>query len=295
MGGERLAEGTRFLADYGIPTYTFPEPAVKAISGMVNYAHMRQKIENAEPLYTFDNIDRQAVKATFYDVIRDRRLVLLGNEATQVAQAYGIPVAPIYLVNSPDEAVEKAESMGYPVVLKIASPKIIHKTDVGGVKVGLTSAEEVKNGYLEIMESVNRLMPGTPIYGIEIQKMMPPGNEIIVGMTRDLQFGPLIAFGLGGIYVNLLKDVSFRLAQNLTRQEIEEMIKETKAYTLLRGYRGSDPSDIESLVDTIARIAKLSLDFPEIAEIDLNPVFAYSDGAVALDVKITISSDDKLE
>ncbi len=295
MGGERLAEGTRFLADYGIPTYTFPEPAVKAISGMVNYAHMRQKIENAEPLYTFDNIDRQAVKATFYDVIRDRRLVLLGNEATQVAQSYGIPVAPIYLVNSPDEAVEKAESMGYPVVLKIASPKIIHKTDVGGVKVGLTSAEEVKNGYLEIMESVNRLMPGTPIYGIEIQKMMPPGNEIIVGMTRDLQFGPLIAFGLGGIYVNLLKDVSFRLAQNLTRQEIEEMIKETKAYTLLRGYRGSDPSDIESLVDTIARIAKLSLDFPEIAEIDLNPVFAYSDGAVALDVKITISSDDKLE
>ncbi|HZK25522.1 MAG TPA: acetate--CoA ligase family protein [Oscillospiraceae bacterium] len=295
MGGEGLAEGSRFLTHSGIPSYTFPEPALKAISGMVGYANMRQVIESAKPLYNFTDIDHQAVKATLYDVLRDHRLVLLGNEATQVAQAYGISVAPVYLVNSPDEAIEKAESMGYPVVLKIASPKIIHKSDVGGVKVGLESAQEVKDAYVAIMESVSRLMPGTPIYGIEIQKMMPPGNELIVGMSRDLQFGPLIAFGLGGIYVNLLKDVSFRLAQSLTLHDIEEMITETKAYTLLRGYRGSTPSDIESLVQTIARIAKLSLDFPEITEIDLNPVIAYPDSAVALDVKITVSYGDNLE
>ena len=292
MGGETLTEGSGFLTQNGIPTYTFPEPALKAISGMVKYAQMRKALQEAKPLDPLTEASRQEVKATFYDVLRDRRLVLLGNETTKVAEAYGIPVAPIYLVNSPEQAVEKAEAMGYPVVLKIASPKIIHKTDVGGVKIGLASAQEVREAYLEIMESVKRLMPGAPIYGIEIQKMMPQGNELIIGMTRDLQFGPLIAFGMGGIYVNLLKDVSFRLAKGLTLQDIEQMITETKAYTLLRGYRGSTPSDIPSIVQTIARVAQLSLDFPEITEMDLNPVIAYPDGAVALDVKITISYDD---
>ncbi|NLZ38620.1 MAG: acetate--CoA ligase [Firmicutes bacterium] len=291
MGGETLVEGSTLLTQHGIPTYTFPEPALKAISGMVKYSKMRKALHEAKAIESLTEASRQEVKATFYDVLRDKRLVLLGNETTRVAEAYGIPVAPIYLVNSPEEAVERAEAMGYPVVLKIASPKIIHKTDVGGVKVGLESAQEVRNAYLEIMESVNRLMPGAPIYGIEVQKMMPKGNELIIGMTRDLQFGPLIAFGMGGIYVNLLKDVSFRLAKGLTVQDIEQMITETKAYTLLRGYRGSTPSDIPSIVKTIARVAQLSLDFPEIAEMDLNPVIAYPDGAVALDVKITISYD----
>jgi len=122
-----------------------------------------------------------------------------------------------------------------------------------------------------------------------VQKMMPKGHELIIGMIRDVQFGPLLGFGLGGIYVNLLKDVSFRLAEGLTTRQIEEMITETKAYTLLRGYRGNQPTDIQTLIDTIVRVAQLSLDFPEITEIDLNPVISYPDSAMALDVKITIS------
>ena len=293
MGGEGLAEGCRLLTESGVPCFTFPEPALKAISGLVKYSALHRKLKREQHLPRISEVDKKAVKATFYDVLRDRRLVLLGNEATQVANAYGIPVAPVYLAKSPDEAVAMAESVGYPAVLKVASPKIIHKSDVGGVKIGLENAGDVREAYLSIMDSVRRLMPGTIIYGIEVQKMMPRGNELIIGMSRDVHFGPLLAFGLGGIYVNLLKDVSFRLAEGLTLEEIEEMIAETKAFTLIRGYRGSTPSDIGTLVHTLAGVGRLSLDFPEITEIDLNPVIAYPDSAIALDVKITVSYDDE--
>lgn len=295
MGGEGLTGGCRLLTASGVPCFTFPEPALKAISGMVRFAAMQRKLEREQQLPRAANVDKNGVKATFYDVLRDRRLVLLGNEATQVAQAYGIPVAPVYLAKKPPEAVEMADALGYPVVLKIASPKIIHKSDVGGVKVGLNSPQEVQEAYLSIMDSVRRLMPKTPLYGIEVQKMMPRGDELIIGMSRDVQFGPLIAFGLGGIYVNLLKDVSFRLAKGLTLEDIEEMIAETKAFTLLRGYRGSKPAHIGAIVQAISRVALLSLNFPEITELDLNPIIAYPDSAVALDVKITISYDDNQE
>ncbi|MCL6559241.1 MAG: acetate--CoA ligase family protein, partial [Firmicutes bacterium] len=196
---------------------------------------------------------------------------------------------PISLATHPDEAVSLADQMGYPVVLKIASPKIIHKTDVGGVKIGLDSAEKVRSGFIEIMENVQRYLPAVVVHGIEVQKMMPKGTELIIGMTKDVQFGPLIAFGLGGIYVNLLKDVSFRLAHGLTTREIENMLTETKAYTLLRGYRGEEPADIKAIVEVIARVARLVTDFPEITEMDINPVFAYNQGVSALDVKITVS------
>ncbi len=291
MGGESLTEGIRILSEAGIPCYTFPEPALKAISGLVTYDALRKKLQKNKPIGPAADVDKEKVKAVFVEVLGDNRVTLLGSEATKVAEAYKIPVVPVYLVNSPDEAVAAAEKMGYPVVLKIASPQIIHKSDVGGVKVGLNSAQEVKDAYNDIMESVTRQLPDTRIYGIEVQPMMPKGNETLIGMTRDAQFGPLIAFGMGGIYVNLLQDVSFRLANGLTREDIEEMISETKAYTLLKGYRGSEPSHIPSIIDTIARIAQLSLDFPEIAELDLNPVIAYPDKAAALDVKITLSGD----
>ena len=291
MGGEGLAEGCRVLTNSGVPCFTFPEPALKSFSGMVRFASLQRKLAREQQFPNVDGADKNAVKATFYDVVRDRRLVLLGNEATSVAEAYGIPVAAVRLAKSPEEAALLADQLGYPSVLKVASPKIMHKTDVGGVQVGLNTREKVIEGYHAIMNSVRRLMPGTPIYGIEVQKMMPKGDELIIGMSRDVHFGPLLAFGLGGIYVNLLKDVSFRLAAGLTLEEIEEMIAETKAYTLIRGYRGSKPADIGALVQTLARVAQLSLDFPEITEIDLNPVIAYPDGAVALDVKITVSYD----
>ncbi|SMB93040.1 acetyltransferase [Thermanaeromonas toyohensis ToBE] len=288
LGGESLAEGARLLTEAGIPCFTFPEPAIEALRGLSTYREYREMPKEDLDL-NYPNLDKKTVKAIFYDVLRDKRLVLLGSEAAAVAQAYGISVAPIYLATSPEEAVEIAQKIGYPVVLKVASPKILHKTDLGGVRVGLDLPEKVHKAFIEIMENVYRLLPQAEIYGVEVQKMMPKGIEMIIGMTRDVQFGPLIACGLGGIYVNLIKDVSFRLAHGLTYKEIEAMLAETKAYTLLRGYRGSPPADIPALIEAIGRTARLCLDFPEIVELDINPVFVYPEGLSALDIKITIS------
>ena len=288
MGGQRLAESARALNRAGIPCYDFPESAVLAMECLARYRKVK---EAAAPKAWFlpEKPDIKTVKAVFYDVKRDNRLVLLGSEAAEVVAAYGIQVAPTALARSPEEASALAEEFGYPVVLKVASPKILHKTDVGGVVVGLNREEEVKEAYVRILESVHRYLPKVVPHGVEVQKMMPGGVELIVGVTKDVQFGPLIAFGLGGIYVNLLKDVSFRLAQGLSYDQIEEMMAETRAYTLLRGYRGSEPADMEEVVRLIGRVAALVRDFPEITELDINPVLAYRQGAVALDVKITIS------
>ncbi|MFZ5646504.1 MAG: acetate--CoA ligase alpha subunit [Bacillota bacterium] len=288
MGGEALSGGAKLLSEARIPSYTFPETAVSVISGMARYSRMRQRPDLREE-EKITGLRPEIVREIFDRVRNDGRLVLLGSESADVAGAYGIPAAPIKLATTPEEAAKIAEEMGFPLVMKVASPKILHKTDVGGVKIGLKTVDEVKNGFFEITENVHRYLPQVVIHGIEVQKMMPKGTEIIVGMSRDVQFGPLIAFGLGGIYVNLLKDVSFRLAGGLTRREAMAMITETKAYTLLRGYRGEDPADIKAIIDIILRAAALVSDFGEITEMDINPVFAYSNGASALDIKITIS------
>jgi acetyltransferase len=288
-GGDHLIEGINLLTSAGVPCFTFPEPAINCIRAMQKYGQYRSTvgIKENRPAYVFD---KKTVKAVFYDVLKDHRLTLFGSEAAAVAKAYGIPAAPIVMTTTPEEAAAEADKMGYPVVLKVASPKIQHKSDVGGVKVGIKSAGEVKKAFLEIMESVHNYMPEAAVYGVEVQKMMPKGTELIIGMTKDVQFGPLIAFGLGGIYVNLLKDVTFRLAKSLDdEKKIEEMLQETKAYTLLRGYRGEAPRDITALVDVIKRVARLVTDFPEITEMDINPVFAYEKSLSALDIKITIS------
>lgn len=287
MGGDALAEGAKLLSENGIPCFTMPEPAIAALAGLSVYKELRERPCQLEDTNDFTP-DQKAVKAVFYDVRRDNRLALLGSEAAEVITAYGVSAVPTVLAQSPEEAVAIADAMGYPVVLKVASPKILHKTDVGGVKTGVQSPEEVKSAYINIMENVHRYLPKVVPYGIEIQKMVPQGIELIVGMTRDVQFGPMIGFGLGGIYVNLLKDVSFRLAQNISTKEIEEMISDTKAYTLMKGYRGEKPVDINAVIEVIKRVALLSVNFPEITEIDLNPIFAYEHGVAALDVKITL-------
>lgn len=288
MGGKSLAEGAALLSGSGIPCFSMPEPAVAVIAGMSAYRKMKDRAVT-EDRKTDIKPDLKTVKAVFYDVKKDNRLALLGSEASEVVAAYGIDSTPTILSQNPDEAAEIADQIGYPVVLKIASPKILHKTDVGGVISGVKSAEEVKNAYINIIENVHGYLPKVVPYGIEIQKMVPKGVELIVGMTRDVQFGPLIGFGLGGIFVNLIKDVSFRLAQGLTGNEIAEMIAETKAYSLMKGYRGDNPVDILAVSEAIRRLAVLATDFPEITEIDINPVFAYEDGITALDVKITLS------
>lgn len=288
MGGEFLARGRRLLEEAGIPCFTFPEPAVSAISGMVRFGRTKNLCAGEAP-EQFPGLNKEAVKRIFEGARKDGRLVLLGSEAAEVATAYGIPAAPTRLAATPDDAAEKARELGFPVVMKVASPQIVHKTDVGGVVTNINTPEEARAAFIKISENVHRYFPQLVIHGVEVQKMMPKGDEVLIGLTRDIQFGPLIAFGLGGIYVNLLKDVSFRLAYRLARNEIQNMIAETKAYTLLRGYRGEKPKDINALVEIIARVARLAEDFPEITEMDINPLFAYPAGAIALDVKITIS------
>lgn len=292
MGGKTLIEGKDILMKADVPTFTFPESAVTALEGMVRYANFKKERE-AAPLLPPPEVDSTVVKATFYDVLKDRRVLLLAHESTRVLDAYGIPVNRTYLTTSPEEACEISQKIGFPVVLKVSSPRIAHKTDVGGVEIGLHNRREVERAYNRIMERVTRYIPDAPIYGIEVQKMVDDGVEVIIGMSRDIQFGPMIAFGLGGIYVNLLKDVSFRLASALnSREAIEEMIAETKAYTLLKGYRGQKPADMEALIDAIYHTACLVQDFDEISEMDINPLRVHTRGATGLDVKITISHPD---
>ncbi len=290
MGGKTLATGRNYLTANSIPTFTFPEPSINSLRGMIRYNEHLEETAPFEPV-DLDNVNREAVRKTLDEVLADRRVVLLGHEASDVMSAYGIQVSKTYLATSEEEAVEIGEKLGFPVALKISSPRIAHKTDVGGVAIGLHSEKEVARAYRKIMENVHYYLPDAPVYGIEVQDMVDEGVEVIVGMSRDVQFGPLVVFGLGGIYVNLLEDVSFRLASALTtREEVKKMITETKANTLLKGYRGKKPADLEALSDTILRTARLVNDFREITEMDINPVRVHNEGATALDVKITIEA-----
>ena len=287
MGGRAIEQAVNFLNDKGIPTYLFPEPALLTLKGMYMYGKMKQVIKGRKR-WEFNDTDKDCVAKIFAKVREDGRDLLLSPEAAAVAEAYKIPAAPSKLSTSKEEAVHLAEVMGYPVVMKIASPDIMHKTDVGGVKVGLKSADDVSQAFDSIMENSKKAEPTARIFGVEVQKMMPKGDEVIIGMAKDPTFGPMIAFGSGGILVNLLQDASFRLAYELSKEEIMEMIEETKAYTILKGFRGAPPDDIPALVEAIGRVAQLCRDFPEIHELDINPVFAYPRGLSALDLKVKI-------
>ena len=191
------------------------------------------------------------------------------------------------LAGTKKEAVAISQEIGFPVAMKIVSPDISHKSDVGGVKLGLLNASQVGKAYSEMMLSVRGKLPDARITGVSIQKMAAPGLEIIIGMTRDAQFGPVIMFGLGGILVEVLKDVSFRIVP-LTRRDAAEMIKEIKAYTLLKGYRGQEAVSIPSLEELIMKVSDFIANNPQIKELDLNPVLAYKDSALAVDARIIL-------
>lgn len=287
MGGPSFENANKMLRENNVPTYVFPETAVKALEAMTRYARLENR-EYKDCVTNIKGTDPDAVSKIFEKVKADGRDTLLGSEAYAVAEAYGIEAAPIKLATSATEAGKLAEEMGFPVVLKIASDKILHKSDIGGVKVGIETKEEAEATYDEIIANAKKAHPDIVPDGVEVQKMMPTGQEVLVGMIKDKQFGPMIAFGMGGIYVNLIEDVAFNLAKGLTCQEIDEQIDKTKVSTLLNGYRGDAPCDIDAVKEAIKRIAKLTLDFPEISELDINPIFVYEDGSSALDVKIKL-------
>jgi len=286
MGEARINAGVEILRQYGVPNYPFPERAAEALAAMVAYQKERER--PIHPPERFE-VDRDAVRKVL-DKARSEGRVSIGDaEARAILEAYGFPVPPSRLAATPEEAIEAAEEMGYPVVLKVASPDILHKTDVGGVKLNLRSAEDVRDAFDLIMYRATRYVPDARIWGCLVQKMVPGGREVLIGMSRDPQFGPLVAFGLGGIYVEALKDVVFRVAP-FSRQEAEEMIREIRAYPLLEGVRGEPPADHEAMVDALCRISQLVTDFPEIVELDINPLMVFDEGrgAVALDMRLVL-------
>jgi acyl-CoA synthetase (NDP forming) len=218
---------------------------------------------------------------------KENRKNLMEHEAKEICQAYNISVTKFRLARSLEEAVKFAEEFGYPVVLKIVSPSIIHKSDVGGVLLDLNSSREVEKGYQTIQANVKKLTPNSQIEGILVQEMAPSAVEVIVGAIKDAQFGPTIMFGLGGIFVEVLDDVVFRIAP-VTKQEAESMITEIKAYKVLKGYRNQPPSDITAIAEIISNTSKLVTDYEEIKELDLNPIMVYEKGAKTVDARIIL-------
>jgi len=218
---------------------------------------------------------------------KEGRTYLLEPEAKMICIEYSIPVTKFKVAKNDKEAVQFAEEIGYPVVLKIVSPDIIHKFDVGGVVLNLKSPEEVQDANKRILENVKKHKPNASIVGVVVQEMAPPSTEVIVGATKDPQFGPALMFGLGGIFVEVLKDVTFRIAP-ITELDAREMIAEVKAYPILKGYRGQPPADIDTIVEILLNTSRLVMDYPEIKELDLNPIMVYEKGAKTVDARIIL-------
>jgi acyl-CoA synthetase (NDP forming) len=223
----------------------------------------------------------------FKRVIKSGEKSLLETEAKTICMEYGIPVTKFKLAKSEAEAVKFAESIGFPVVLKIVSPDIIHKSDVGAVLVDIKNAQEVRSGYKQIIENVKKHNRNARIIGILVQEMAPAGTEVIVGSIKDPQFGPALMFGLGGVFVEVLKDVAFRIAP-VNEDEAAEMISEVKAYPLLKGYRNTPPADLKAIINILLNTSKLVMDNPEIKELDLNPIIVYEKGAKTVDARIIL-------
>jgi acyl-CoA synthetase (NDP forming) len=215
------------------------------------------------------------------------RAVLTEVEAKEVLQQAGISVIETKLATSGGEAISISQKLGFPVALKVASPDIVHKSDAGGVRLGLRTAKEVGKAYDDILQVVRQNHPQASIHGVSVQKMARHGVEVIIGMSQDAQFGPVLLFGLGGILVEVLKDVSFRIVP-LARRDAAEMVREIKGYPLLQGYRGQEAVDVSYLEELLLKVSNFAEQNPEVKELDLNPVFAYSDGAVVVDARIIL-------
>ncbi len=287
MGGGAMTEANVHLAENRIPAYPYPERAVGSLAAMVRYREWREEpADIAVPIAA----DQERVRTIFENLRREGRLALGETEAREVLLAYGLTLPEYRLATTAEEAAQFAEEIGFPAVMKIVSPDILHKSDIGGVKVGLQDRQQVMDTFELMMLRAKRLMPHADLRGVSVQQMVRTGREVIVGSTRDPQFGPLVMFGLGGIYVEVLKDVAFRVAP-FGEKHARRMIEEIRTAALLKGARGEKPADIDALVHVLLTISKLVTDFPEIVEMDINPlkVGEPGAGAVAVDARIIIA------
>lgn len=290
MGGESVEEASKLLLRHDIPCFDLPERGVNATLALYKYAQLREAIEAlSKERPVIYPVSREQALRVIERALSENRVVLLEHEALEVMRSYGISVPKTILTTGESEAVEAAEKMGFPVVVKISSPQILHKTDVGGVVVGLNSPSEVREAYREVLSRARKHAPSARILGVIVQEMVPKGREVIVGAIRDARFGHMIMFGAGGVYAELLRDTSFRLTP-LVPSEIKSMIGETKVFELLKGYRGEPPHDLECVEDVVSKVNQLVTENDIIVEMDINPLYVYEKGkgCIALDVKVVL-------
>jgi acetyl coenzyme A synthetase (ADP forming)-like protein len=290
MGEAKVQSGIRILQDYGVPNYSFPERAAQSFEAMFDYTRV---LNRPTPDFVHYEVNKDSVRQIFDRVLSEGRVTIGDFEAREILTSYGMRIPQSEIATTPDEAINIAAQIGYPVVLKIASPDILHKTDVGGVKVGLSNQEALCDAYELMVYRAQRYIPEARIWGCLVQEMVPSGGiEVLVGMNRDPHFGPLVTFGLGGIYVETLKDVTFRLAP-FSRQDAHQMLSEIRAHALLDGVRGQPESDKDAIVAILLRIGQLVQDFPQILELDINPLVVYprSQGAIAIDMRLVLSKE----
>lgn len=284
LGRNGVPAGLKELVDAGIPGYVFPESAVRALAALNRYRIWLERPEGAEPSFP---VDRTGAAAIIDGARGAGRQKLSESESLSMLDAYGIPTAPWKVVRSPDEAAQEAAAMGFPVVLKAMSQTIVHKSDVGGVIVGLDGEAEVRSGYARMLERV-RERAGVEVDEVLVQKMVAGGRETIVGCTRDAKAGPLIMFGLGGVFVEVLRDVTFRV-HPVTDVDAREMVRGIRGFKLLKGVRGETSVDLVTLEEIVQRVSQMVGDHEAIEEMDVNPLVAFPDRVVALDARFSIA------
>jgi len=288
MGREGLPEGKAELHEAGVPAYTFPESAARALAALHRYRlWLDRPVQEPEAM----DLDDVRVETILDGAIAGGRDALSEPEALALLAACGIPVVDHVLARTVDEAVDAAAALGGRVVLKVVSPQVEHKTDVGGVRVGVEGADEVRAAWRDIHDRVGTAEPDAVIEGILVTRFMEGGRETILGMHLDPGFGPVLMFGLGGIYVEALRDVAFRI-QPVSAQDAREMIRSIRGHRLLEGVRGEPPVDEDALVEAVQRLSRLVGRHHRIAELDINPFLAFPHGGVAVDARIRIARED---
>ncbi len=289
FGGTEFEKAEKILSKEGIPNYLYPRMAVNSMKALYRYSKIKD-MEYQEPP-KFD-VDKKLVEEIIKNAY-DNGDLSLGLESFDILKAYGIPAVGTAITTKLEDTVAAAEEIGYPLVMKIISPQISHKSDVGGIKLNLNNKEEVEEAYNDMMENIPLIEPDADLEGVQLQKMLSGGKEVIVGMVKDPTFGPMIMFGLGGIYVEILKDVKFAIAP-VNHEEAYSMVKNIKTHKLLEGARGENPADIDSITEVILRISQLVTDFPEINEFEINPliVFDEGEGALAVDMRLVLKENN---
>jgi acetyltransferase len=287
MGGSDVSSGIEMLQKRHIPHYLLPESACTSFAATVRY---QQWLSRPVGRIKKFRVDRLRAKEIIERYLQRGERCLSEPDALEVLNSYGFPILNYKIAQTADQAAQYSREIGFPVVLKICSTSVLHKSDVGGVQTNLKNTKEVIHGFNHITHSVQSQQPEAQVLGVIIEKMADPGKEVIMGIKRDPSFGPVVMFGSGGVYVELLRDISFRVAP-ITELDAQEMIKETRSYVLLSGIRGDQPADITCVKDCLGRLSLLAADFPEINELDINPLVVYTEGkgVSILDAKMTLN------